>query len=150
MDRPTGTGGDGDAVTDFLAHYGVKGMRWGHRKADSGSSGPTGVTVSTTAKGRLKITGGTGHAPVRDAVDAAVAVRKAKASSVKSLTNEELQTAIRRMQLEQQFNQLRPKGPVEHGRKFVTQTMLQIGKEQTTKIARDTASAQIAELLKKQ
>lgn len=146
MDQSLPRGGRGDGVAEFLAHYGVKGMRWGHRKSDSG---PTGVTVSRTAKGRLKVTGGTGHAPTLDAVNAAVAVRKAKGSSVKSLTNEELRLAIQRMQLEQQFNQLRPKGPVEHGRKFVTQTILQIGKEQTTKIARDQAAVQVGALLKK-
>lgn len=148
MDRSVSDPGPGtDAVDDFLAHYGVKGMRWGHRKADSG---PTGVTVTTTARGRVKTSGGTGHAPAKEAVDAAVSVRKAKSSSVKALSNDELRTAIQRMQLEQQFNQLRPKGPAEHGRKFVTQTILQIGKEQTTKIARDTAATQIAELMKKQ
>ena len=53
------------------------------------------------------------------------------------------------MQLEQQFNTLRPKSPVEHGRKFVTQTILQIGKEQTTRIARDEASERVGKLLKK-
>lgn len=148
MDRSVADPGPGtDAVEDFLIHFGVKGMKWGHRKAESG---PTEVTVSTTPKGRLKVSGGTGHAPAKEAVDAAVTVRKAKASSVKSLSNDELRSAIQRMQLEQQFSTLRPKGPVEHGRKFVTQTVLQIGKEQTTKIARDAASNQIAELLKKQ
>lgn len=113
-----------DVVEDFLKHYGVKGMKWGRRKAD-----------------RLPASS--------EATAATAAVKKAKSNSVKSLTNEELRTAIQRMQLEQQFNQLRPKGPVEHGRKFVTQTILQIGKEQTTKIARDQVSTQIGELLKK-
>ena len=148
MDRSVADPGAGraDLVDDFLTHFGVKGMRWGHRKADGG---PTGVTVSTTSRGRLKVTGGTGHSATRDAIDAATAVRKAKGSSVKSLSNEELRTAIQRMQLEQQFNQLRPKGPAEHGRRFVTQTILQIGKEQTTKIARDATANEVAKLLKK-
>ncbi len=148
MDRSVTDPGPGtDAVEDFLSHFGVKGMRWGHRKGDGG---PQDVTVSTTARGRLKVSGGSGHAPVRDAIDPAIAVRKAKASGVKSLTNEELRFAIQRMQLEQQFSQLRPKGPAEHGKKFITQTILQIGKDQTTKIARDATANEVAKLLKKQ
>ena len=123
MDRPDGAGGD--PVEDFLAHYGVKGMKWGRRKAD-----------------RLPASS--------EAASATDAVKKAKANSVKSLSNDELRMAIQRMQLESQFNQLRPKSVPEHARKFVTSTVLQIGKEQTTKIARDAASNQVAELLKKQ
>lgn len=44
-------------VDDFLAHYGVKGMRWGHRKAEDsggsgGSSGPGRIQKIKKAAGK--------------------------------------------------------------------------------------------------
>lgn len=46
-------------VDDFLAHYGVKGMRWGHRKAEDtssgGSSGPSRVQKIKKAAGNAVV-----------------------------------------------------------------------------------------------
>ena len=61
MDRSDGAGSD--PVEDFLAHYGVKGMKWGRRKAE-----------------RLPATS--------EAAAATAAVKKAKTNSVKALSNE--------------------------------------------------------------
>lgn len=69
-------------VQDFLAHYGVKGMKWGTKRT-------------------------TRPAPSSDATRVAGIKTKAKAGKVKALTNSELQDAINRMNLEQQFKRLR-------------------------------------------
>lgn len=43
-----------DFASDFLQHYGVKGMRWGHRKAaDSGGSGGSGGSAKVKKKAGL-------------------------------------------------------------------------------------------------
>ena len=73
---------------DVLAHFGVRGMRWGIRK------------------GR-----GTARAASRSADSSAAkeALTKAKKSGVSSLSNQELQSLNSRLQLEQTYNKLTTK-----------------------------------------
>lgn len=95
------------AVDDFLAHYGVKGMRWGSRMGSrSTKEGP-----SPEAQAALNIRA------------------RAKKSKPKALTNAELQQAINRMNLEQQFKRLstNEKPPVQ---RFIASTLLEIGKRE--------------------
>lgn len=75
-----GTMAQSDDVEAFLAHFGVLGMKWGKRK--------TPLPVSAEAKQKQGI---------KD---------KVKKTKVSSVTNAQLQTAIRRMQLEQDFKRL--------------------------------------------
>lgn len=109
MDRADTSGGaDRRGVTtvnDFLQHYGVKGMKWGRRgKA---------VKESPSAES-----------------SAATAIRaRAKTSKVKALSNKELQEAINRMNLEQQFKRLSTnERPVVT--RFIASTLLEIGKRE--------------------
>lgn len=96
---------------DFLAHYGVKGMKWGKHKA------------------AIK------EARSADHIRTADIKSKAKTTRVSSLTNAELQTAIARMNLEKQWNTLNPKkGPIAQGQKFV-KTLLGIGKQANEVVA---------------
>lgn len=134
-----------DEVEDFLEHFGVKGMKWGRHKAQSG---PTAVSVSREPGKKVKARGGTGLSPHEDAVNAAVTKQKAKSSTTDSLSNKELQDLVTRMNLEQQYSRLSTvdRKPVE---KFIADTLVNIGKQQLTKIANDQASAQVNNLLKK-
>lgn len=91
----------GQQVVDDLLHYGVKGMKWGKRRADiKAARSPEAVATKAT----------------RD---------KAKKTKVSSLTNKELQDAINRMNLEKQFNTLNPKR-LEQGQKVV-KSLLGVG-----------------------
>jgi hypothetical protein len=93
------------AVNDFLAHYGVKGMRWGSRSAASKEAPSAESQRSTQLRARVKT------------------------SKVKALSNKELQEAINRMNLEQQFKRLatNEKPPVQ---RFIASTLLEIGKRE--------------------
>ena len=53
-------GATDDEIDEFLEHFGVKGMRWGQRKAtpSSNSNGPGRMTKSNLRKRRLGIAGG--------------------------------------------------------------------------------------------
>ena len=94
------------AVDDFLEHFGVKGMRWGSRKSGSGKVGPSADSkLSTELRTR------------------------AKKSKVKSLSNAELQQAINRMNLEQQFKRLAVNERPAVTR-WIGSTMLEIGKRE--------------------
>lgn len=95
------------AVDDFLAHYGVKGMKWGTRRSS-----------------KLPKEGAS-----KDATTALDLRARAKRSKPKALSNAELQAAINRMNLEQQFKRLatNEKPPVQ---RFIASTLLEIGKRE--------------------
>ena len=94
------------AVDDFLQHFGVKGMRWGSKKTGSGKESPSSDSNASTA---LRA--------------------RAKKSKVKALSNSELQQAINRMNLEQQFKRLATNERPAVTR-FIASTMLEIGKRE--------------------
>lgn len=103
----------------FLAHYGVKGMKWGVTKVDKASS-PTlqkekdmkyakssNVTVTQKKAGHYaKASGGKRLKATDDAVLAVAARQKAKKSTTDALTNDELKAAVERMRLEQEYAKL--------------------------------------------
>lgn len=106
----------------FLAHYGVKGMRWGVRRDRS----PQKVQVATQPGKRVKTSGGKYQTTSPEAVRAAIIKQKAAKSTTDSLSNKQLQEAITRMNLERQFAQLAG----EHrsvGQKLASAILGQIG-----------------------
>ena len=148
MDRPgsrPSVGGLGD-LDKILAHYGVKGMRWGVRRRSPGSSS---VEVATPAGRGVQTRGGSGQRASEDAVRAAIATQKARKSTVSSLSNKELQDLVTRLNLETQFDRLRPRRPSEQVVKFITDTLVGVGKDEASKYARQTVTNQIAGALKK-
>lgn len=115
----------GGTLTEVLAHYGVKGMRWGVRRKSSSPSDSDDAKRAAASKARIK-RGNTGP-----------------------LSNKELQDLVTRMNLEQQYSRLsQPTGGAAVG-KFVTDTLISVGKSQATKLAADLAAKQVASMLKK-
>lgn len=91
-----------------IEHYGVKGMQWGVTTRDRAHmAAPKPVEVTQKKPGKFaKAEGGQNH-PLHPEAKASLEVRqKAKASTTDSLSNQELRTAVQRMQLEQQYSQL--------------------------------------------
>lgn len=90
-----------------LSHHGVKGMKWGRR---GGSTSPESVSVSTTlrrsGKTKIKTVGGSRQPAAKDALDAKIAIQKAKKSGINSLSNEELRSLTTRLDLEQKVSSL--------------------------------------------
>ena len=82
--------GGPDTAGGSLKHYGVKGMKWGvHRDTPSGGS-------STSRAPRAS----------EDSRAATSALNKAATRGTQSLSNKELQAAIQRMNLENQYHNL--------------------------------------------
>lgn len=131
-------------IGKFLEHYGVKGMKWGVRKSDSGPA----VATQKRPGGKVKTKGGEGQPAHPDAKKAAELVRTAKKSRTDALSNDELQAAIRRMQLEQQFSQLE-KGRRNAGRKFISKLLGDVGAEQARSVASTQAAYQVDQQLSK-
>lgn len=106
-----------EEAENFLEHFGVKGMRWGVRKKESR------VSVTTGPGGRIRTSGGHNRPPSTDAVKAARLRQKSRKSSVKSLSNEELATLLKRMNLEKQYNDLQGDNAFRKGTKFVRELL---------------------------
>lgn len=75
-----------ESIPDFMAHHGVKGMRWGVRKSE-----PSGSSSSSNA-----------HAS-QDHLEVEAHRAKAKEHGVKALSNDDLQKVLTRLDLEQRL-----------------------------------------------
>jgi hypothetical protein len=112
-----------------LAHWGVKGMKWGVRKDRT----PVEASIKEGVPGRrIKAEGGK-HLPASDDAIAAVKAHQiARKSTTDALSNKELRALVDRMNLEQQYNQLNASGPrASAGRKFLNDYLQNGGKDKT-------------------
>lgn len=118
---------------EFIEHYGVKGMQWGVRRSRSQLRKANKKRESTEAKRAKQIK------------------KKAKKSGVSSLTNKELGDLNKRMQLEQQFNNLNPKTSAYKKGTGFAQEVLKVGNmgNQAYNLATSPAAKVIQESLKK-
>lgn len=132
-------------VKNLLSHHGVKGMKWGVRRRNVGT--PHEVVVSTKP-GKIKTSGGEGHSPHKDAVDAAVLSQKLKKSGTHSLSNDDLQKLALRLNLEKNVKQAQVSS-THPARKFVANTLANVAKQAVTKAANDATTKQVGNLLKK-
>lgn len=108
------------AGEEFLAHFGVKGMRWGVRKDQEAVSRDVLVkTGHTRIRGRTKVKtkGGSHHEVAEDALSFHVTRQKMKRSGTDALSNDELQKLAQRMNLEQQVRTLAKNRPKTTGQK---------------------------------
>jgi hypothetical protein len=95
-----------EEIEDFLAHFGVRGMKWGVHRARTSSPHPSSSEAATARQLHVR----------------------ARSSGTHSLTNAELQTLVQRMNLESQYSNLNQR-QVSKGRKIVGDLLLEIGKQ---------------------
>lgn len=98
-----------DNTANFLAHHGVKGMRWGRHLP-----GKDRVSVNAKADARTEAS--------PDAVKARTLGKTAKRSGTAALSNSELQTLVTRQNLEQQYSRLNP-GTVKKGNAHIKEIL---------------------------
>lgn len=124
-----------ETIDDVLAHFGIKGMRWGVRR-------PRG------SDGHVE---GESHPHATDAEKATEYHTRAKSSGTHTLSNQELQHLVNRMNLEQQYGRLTTpqKSALAKGGKFVGEVLVQVGKQQVARLASDLVTKQVAGALKK-
>jgi 2'-5' RNA ligase len=127
-------------VEDFLAHFGVKGMKWGFRKDG----------VSAGRKKALPV-----HADAKKAASAKAKV--GRRGNTKALSNDELQALVKRMNLEKQYKTLSSEKAVtpahtkmaKSGAKFATDVVGGIAKQQATRVGNDAATKYVNEFVAK-
>lgn len=117
-------------LDDTLAHFGIKGMKWGVRRSST-----------------------QGGSSSEDHDNAAAAKAKASKGGAKALSNKELQDLVTRINLEQQYSKLVPPSKstvvLKKGGEIVGNILLGVGKQQASRIANDQATKLIASILKK-
>jgi hypothetical protein len=122
-------------------------MQWGVRRKNPSAS--TAVEVATPPGRGVQTRGGAGNRASEDAVRAAVYKQRARKSTVSSLSNKELQDLVTRLNLEQQYDRLRPRSPSEKVVKFLSDTLVSVGKDEAGKYVRSAASNQIKDALQR-
>lgn len=129
MGRSESPSSGSGSLDDVLAHYGIRGMKWGVRRTKKQ------LNSAHTSE---------------DATKAHEYKTRAKTSGTSSLSNKELQHLVNRMNLEQQYGRLASNNKkMSAGAKFARDILIGVGKQQAIKLANDAASKQVAQLLKK-
>lgn len=102
-------------LENFLAHYGVKGMKWGRHKNPASSDSARSTAVKKTVKKQ----------------------------GLHTVSNKELQDAITRMNLEQQFKRLKV-NEQSAATRWISSTLLEVGKREVqTQLAKKIAGAAV-------
>lgn len=117
--------------TEELAHYGVLGMKWGVRRTPEQLARARRKTKSST---KTKL------APKKE-------TSTAKRKSASEMSDDELNKAIRRLQLEKQYNDLNPK-TVSAGKKFVNTVMSQVITPAAIEVGKQMTKEYMTELAK--
>lgn len=119
-----------DEVEEYLKHFGVPGMKWGHRK--DGSKGSSHTAASD------------------DSARAAKTQETIRQHGLSAVSNEDLQHLVSRQGLEQRHGQLN-EAHASAGKKAVQDFLVQFGKQQASALASKGAAEgikKIAELSK--
>lgn len=122
-----------DMGSEFLAHYGVKGMHWGVRKEAPTAVAPTAVSrvpQGEKRKTKIETSGGENHPAHQDAIKVAQARTKLAKSGPAALSNAELRDVANRIQLEQQVKQL----TAPAGKRFVKRFLGQQGQQSAARV----------------
>ena len=132
-------------MADILVHYGVLGMKWGVRRSPAELARARGERVPKSTK---KKTSFFSKKTVKKKTEKPPATTSAKKETPSKktpseMTNDELQTAVRRLELEKRYRDLSPK-KVSAGRKIVdsviipalTESGKNLLKDYTTKIGK--------------
>ena len=141
-----------EEALEFLAHYGVKGMKWGVRR-DRGSSGSSskGQANASDASSKPK-------KPIKRQEnlsrysDDKLASKISEKKGLDALSDAELSKLTKRMQLEQSYRELSAKRPMEKSKaeKFLTGAkILGQSANQLTEFVNSPAGKKLAEFAKK-
>lgn len=109
------------SIDDFLAHHGVKGMKWGIHRSLRGGSGKTSSATAAAAKPKhghssaghlpegvhhVTLTAAKNRHHSEDAITYKSLQKKVKKHSVHSLSNDELRKLTSRFDLEQKYSKM--------------------------------------------
>lgn len=109
---------------DELIHYGILGMKWGVRRTPAQLARARGVSKTTSSNNRKSSTSKTKSST------------NTKKKSVSEMSDEELNRAVRRLQLEKQYRELSPK-QVSLGKKVAKAVVKDVVVPAATEVSRN-------------
>ncbi len=127
-----------ETIDEVLAHYGIKGMRWGVRRAE----GPDGTVGSVTKSTKLP--------PTDDAIKALTYKKIATTSGTQSLSNDELKLLLTRVELETKYSKAFGGDKKKGGKAFVQELLREEGKKQARSVVSAAAAVAVANAIGKQ
>lgn len=146
----------GDAVEEFLSHYGVKGMKWGTRKSTPGllPGASTSMRVGRAVGNRVnrrRTAKSTPSEPTHTDFARATDIHsRAKAHGTRVLSNQEMRDVIARMELEQKYSNLNVgQGKAgsskvkREGSKFVSGILKNVGQQVASEVLKGHAMSYV-------
>lgn len=144
-----------DSAEEFLAHYGVKGMKWGRRRTDAqleraAAEREAGSDSGTSGSGSTK-----SDVVSIDAAEAAFTEHMLNKYGAQSVSNAQLQSYVNRRQLEERYEATKPKAPpkpeskLKPAKEFMSKLVADVAKEQITRVAKARAALEVERRLAK-
>ena len=124
---------------DEICHWGIKGQKWGVRRFQNKDG-------SLTPIGRKRYAE-SGETAKRIASEDHKQAKALKSKKLYEMSNKELETLTRRMQLEQNYRNLN-KQRVSKGQQMVSSVLTEIGKETFKSFAKDLINKKVPDLVK--
>lgn len=131
-------------VDEFLAHYGVKGMRWGVRR-QRGKGGRVTTTHKPGKKPKVetdsekissKISKKSSDSGSKGGVDTSKKVR-----SLSDVPTDELKSKVKRLNLEKQYKTLQGSPPEIDGKALTQEIITTVGKQTAIRLGNEVAYA---------
>lgn len=123
---------------DELMHYGKKGQKWGVRLYQNKDG-------SLTPLGRIRY--GSGNKSVSKSASTTTSSEKPKKKSVSEMSDQELQAAINRKRLEQEYARLNPQ-QISKGKKFAKAMQKHVINDVVVPAAKSAGKAYVEKKLK--
>lgn len=140
-----------DSFEDVLTHYGIKGMRWGVRRAEGpdGTVGSNPNTLAVNTKTGKILEKNKKFDASEDAVKALAYKQVARTSGTQALTNDQLKLLLTRVELETKYSKAFGSTEKKGGKKFVQELLREEGKKQARSVVSAAATVAVANALAK-